>query len=138
MIEPSRGSGAAWGVFYLAYADPHFAAQQYAQMRTTLADSVLSVIHGVREYPSGVSGSGDVDSGPVILGLSPSGTGFAIAGATVARDDEFKLELLRTAELVGTSYETSRGTRYLLAPLVGDAILLAMRTVTSWGLRFRG
>ena len=137
VLEQSRGSGVAWGIFYLSYADRAFAEQQYRKLHDTMASTaLLSLVHGIREYPPGVEGTGDVDSGPVVLGLSPSGTGFALAGATIARDDEFKLELLRTAELVGTSLHTDEGTRYLLAPLVGDAILLAMRTTTSWTTRF--
>lgn len=137
VIEPSRGSGVAWGIFYLSYADRAFASEQYEKMRDVLGSTALfSFVHGIREYPVGVGGKGDVDSGPVILGLSPSGTGFAIAGATLARDDGYKLELLRTAELVGTTMGTDGQRRYVFAPLVGDAILLAMRTTTPWSLVF--
>lgn len=135
VLEASRGSGVAWTVFYAAYADRPFAAEQYRMLHDRMADTAaFSLVHGIREYPKGSEGAGDVDSGPVVLGLSPSGTGFALAGATLAGDDEFKLELLRTAELVGTSVRTGEGTRYLFAPLVGDAILLAMRTWTPWRL----
>lgn len=137
VVEPSRGSGVAWGIFYLSYADPKFALEQYEKMRAVLGDTALfSRVHGIREYPVGFGGAGDVDSGPVILGLSPSGTGFAIAGATLARDDGHKLEWLRTAELVGTTMGTDGQRRYVFAPLVGDAILLAMRTTTPWSLVF--
>lgn len=137
VVEPSRGSGVAWSIFYLAYADRAFASEQYGKMRDVLGSTALfSFVHGIREYPLGVEGKGDVDSGPVILGLSPSGTGFAIAGATLAGDDGYKLELLRTAELVGTTMGTDGQRRYVFAPLVGDAILLAMRTTTEWSLVF--
>jgi hypothetical protein len=139
VVEPSRGSGVGWSIFYLAYADRAFAAEQYGRMRDVLGSTALfSFVHGIREYPVGVGGKGDVDSGPVVLGLSPSGTGFAIAGATFTGDDGYKLELLRTAELVGTTMGTDGERRYVFAPLVGDAILLAMRTTTPWSLVFAG
>ncbi len=131
VMEASRGSGVAWGVFYLSHADRSFAEQQHRQLQAMMGSRVLGV-HGIREYPKGDDRGGDVDSGPLVFGLSPSGTGFAIAGATLVGDDVGKLELLRTAELVGTSVGTGAGRRYAAAPLVGDAILLAMRTVTPW------
>jgi hypothetical protein len=132
VIEASRGSGVAWGVFYLSYASRSFAEQQHRQLKAVMGSRVLGLVHGVREYPNGDERGGDVDSGPLVFGLSPSGTGFAIAGATLAGDEVGKLELLRTAELVGTTLGTGAGRRYVLSPLVGDAILLAMRTVTAW------
>jgi len=133
VLEASRGSGVAWSIFYLSYADAAFAKAQYTAMHVALASSALGpCLPGLREYPPGVAGSGDVDSGPVLLGLSPSGTGFAMAGATLAADSRFLLDTLSTAEWSGTTIDTRAGRRYLLAPLVGDAILLAMRTVTTW------
>ena len=137
VIEQSRGSGAAWSVFYLSYADLDFAKEQYTSMHAVLASSALGPwVHGLREFPPGVDTVGDVDSGPVVMGLSPSGTGFAMAGATLSGDTLFLRDILRTAELVGTTIDTRAGRRYALAPLVGDAILLAMRTVTAWDTRF--
>jgi len=137
VIEASRGSGVAWGVFYLSYASRTFAEQQHRQLQAMMGSRVLGGVHGIREYPNGDERSGDVDSGPLVLGLSPSGTGFAIAGAALAGDDVGKLELLRTAELVGTTLGTGAGRRYVLSPLVGDAIVLAMRTVTPWNTPLR-
>ena len=92
-------------------------------------------VTGIREYPDGRQGAGDVDSGPLFFGLSPAGTGFAIAGARFTRDAEFLNELLLTAEIAGCTIETGGRRRYLLAPLVGDAVLLAMRSVTEWNPR---
>jgi len=132
VIEKSRGSGVAWSIFYLSYAHDSFARQQYQQLRSTLLSQPFGLFHGIREVPVGNDWQGDVDSGPVLFGLSPSATGFAIAGAVLTGDDDTTLHLLRTAEWAGTTVSTGQGRRYLLAPLVGDAILLAMRTVTPW------
>lgn len=76
-----------------------------------------------REYPRGVDGRGDVDSGPLVLGLSPSATGFALAGA----DPALRRGLLHTAELVGCTVPWN-GRHFLFGPLVGDAAVLAART----------
>jgi hypothetical protein len=86
----------------------------------------------VREYPADSSGQGDVDSGPLVFGISPAATGFAIAGARHEGDARLLAALLGTAELAGTTAGWSGRRRYLVAPLVGDAIVLAMRTARRW------
>lgn len=119
--QPARGSGAAWNSMYLPLIDEGFAAEQSDRMWARFGDAALGGwLRGVRE---GVEG--DVDSGPLVMGVSPAATGFALGDATW-RDRPERRGLLRTAELAGVS---GRG-HYLLAPLVGDAITLAARTMT--------
>lgn len=133
VVQHSRASGSAWNGFYLFYIDPSFAAAQFRRLKASFATRSLGLA-GLREWPQGKEGAGDVDSGPLILGLSPAASGFAIAGARIARDTPFLNSLLWTAEIAGFSWQWKGKRQYLLAPLVGDAILLAMRTVTPWKL----
>ena len=133
---PARGSYAAWNVFFLFWIDSDFAREQYALLKENLAARGPSGFAALREYLPGVSALGDVDSGPVLFGLSTSGTGFALAGARRAGDWDYYSGILKTAEFAGFSLDNGTGRRYLLAPLVGDAIVLAMRTSTEWDLRF--
>ena len=72
----------------------------------------------------------DIDAGPIIFNLSPSGTGFAIGAATSLEDMEFRNQLLKTAEIGGSTVTWLGKSHYLLAnvALVGEAIILAMRT----------
>jgi hypothetical protein len=135
-IQGARGSGAGWNSFYLPFVDEAFAAEQFAALKTHLVRDLPFGAAGVREFPAGVAGSGDVDSGPVVLGISTSGTGFAVAGARHARDARLLGRLLTTAELAGCTIQWRGQRRYLLAPLVGDAIMLAMRTARPWDRRF--
>ena len=74
----------------------------------------------------------DIDAGPIIFGLSPSGTGFALGAATMCNDSKFRKQLLRTAEIAGSTISYNGKSHYLLAnvALVGEAIMLAMRTTT--------
>ena len=56
----------------------------------------------VKEYPPNVkAGWGDIDSGPVVLGVSFSGTGFTIAGARAHGDYRVFRALYRTSYIVG-------------------------------------
>lgn len=129
-LTMSRGSGAGWNAFWLPFADREFADEQWARLREHFLVSGFGLT-AAREFPVGVEGTGDADSGPVLLGLSPAGTGFAVGGAAWARDGYTLGRLLGTAEMAG--FTTSwGGRRYLLAPVVGDAILLAMTTSRPW------
>ena len=72
----------------------------------------------------------DVDAGPIVQGLSPSGSVFAIGSATYFKDWEFRAQLLRVAEIVGQTVKRKKQRHYLLGEivLVGEAATLAMRT----------
>ncbi len=118
-----RGSGAAWNSIYLPRIDAEFAQQQFRLASQRFAVHPAPGLAAFREYPPGVRGTGDADSGPLVFGLSPSATGFALAGA----DDPLRGGLLRTAELAGWTVPW-HGRHYLFGPLVGDAAVLAART----------
>lgn len=127
--QKARGSGAAWNSFYLPLVDEPFAAEQSALMWATFGDTVLGGwLHGIREWPIGEEGAGDVDSGPLVMGVSPSATGFALADATLRARAAKRAGILRIAELMGVTWNG----RYLCAPLVGDAVVLAATTMTRW------
>lgn len=119
-----RGSGAGWNSIYLPHIDSEMAIKQFALARARFEVQLPFGFAAFREYPRGVNRSGDADSGPLIFGISPSGTGFAIAGA----DDALRAGMLRTAELVGWTVPWNGGRHFAFGPLVGDAAVLAART----------
>jgi hypothetical protein len=116
----------------LSFVDEALARDQFARLLAVFGEPLPFGALALREWPAGVAKDGDVDSGPLVFGLSPSATGFAMAGPAMLGDDERSRALLRTAEMVGVTV----GSRYLLAPLVGDAIVLATSTATPWTDRF--
>lgn len=127
-----RGSAAGYNSFYLPFVHPELAREQRARMREHLYVTLPFNAVGVREYTDGGTHFGDVDTGPLVAGLSPSGTGFAMAAARHDGDTQRLRGLLRTAEGAGFTAPCTGGRCYLAAPLVGDAIVLAMRTATPW------
>lgn len=122
-----RASGAGWSSIYLAFVDPAFARAQFELAERTFLFDDVPGLAAWREYPRGVEGRGDVDSGPLIFGLSPSGTGFALAGATLY-GSRARGGMLRTAEAAGITMPWG-GSHYLLALLVGEAAVLAAKTM---------
>ena len=126
-VDPDRASGAAWNLLYLGLVDEEYLRRAYTSLRERFLARPLPGLWGLREWPHGVERSGDIDSGPLPLGLSPAATGFAVAPARRLGDAQVLQRLLDTAELAGFSIALGGRRRYLLAPIVGDAILLAAR-----------
>ncbi len=130
-----RASGAALSAMMLEYVDEAFAKEQAAALAAHFDDAVFGLFPAVCETPS-CEGAGDVDSGPLVRGASPSATGFAIALAKRAGDEERLARLLGTAEWAGITFSWSGKRRYLLAPLVGDAVVLAAKSARAWDVRY--
>jgi hypothetical protein len=128
--ERPRASGATWDVFYLAMADAELSREQWALTRKHFEAHPFPGLAGFREFLPDVNGKADVDSGPVIFGISTSAGGFGFAGAALEKDEALVAGLRRTAELAGFTIGPKR--HYLLAPLVGEAIVLAMSTARPW------
>lgn len=79
-----------------------------------------------RSCPIGI----DIDAGPILFELSPSGTAFFAGSSAFFNDAEIRNEILTTAEIAGHTIKIGNKRHYLLAnvALVGEAIMLAMRT----------
>lgn len=121
---PGRGSGTALAIYFLAFADRNLAAELFDALGARGVRSVLGFA-AIREHPPGaVASAGDVDSGPVVLGVSVAATGFALAGARIFSEAALFRGLHRTASLFGVPV----AGRYVAGGTVGDATLLAMET----------
>ena len=72
----------------------------------------------------------DMDAGPILFELSPSGTAFFAGSSTFFKDSVVRTDILRTAEIAGHTIRIGDKRHYLLAnlALVGESIMLAMRT----------
>jgi hypothetical protein len=129
IVLPVKGSYSALNTYYLSLVDSEFAKEQYDSLKRHFKQN--SPVNGIREYHDKSCWFGmDIDAGPIFFNLSPSGTAFAIGSATSLGDNEFRNQLLRTAEIAGSTVRWFDKSHYLLAnfALVGEAITLAMRT----------
>jgi len=133
MAAPVKGSYSALICYYLTFVDVDFAKEQYDLLKRHFIQK--NPFTGIREYHNRSCWLGmDIDSGPILFNLSPSGTAFSIGPATYFNDSEFRIQLLRTAEIGGSTIRGWNTNHYLLANLaiVGEAITLAMRTSVPW------
>ena len=126
---PIKGSYSALNCYYLTFIDEPFAKQQYEKLKSLFWKD--GFVTGLKEYwdrpcPIGL----DMDAGPIILELSPSGTAFFTGSSTFFNDNEVRKGILKTAEIAGHTIKVGNKRHYLLAnvALVGEAIMLAMRT----------
>lgn len=129
IIMPVKGSYSALNCYYLSLVDPVFAKEQYECFLRNFKQRFP--ITGISEYHDGNCLFGmDIDAGPIIFGLSPSGTGFALGAATSLDDSGFRKKLLQTIETGGSTVRWLGQSHYLVSniALVAEAIILAMRT----------
>ena len=130
---PVKGSYSALNCYYLTLIDEEFARNQYEILKTQFLN--IGPITGFKEYFDRNCWLGmDIDAGPIIFNLSPTGTAFGIGSITYFEDFELRKQFLKTAELAGFTVSKHNKRHYLLADiaLVGEAITLAMRTAVKW------
>jgi hypothetical protein len=124
-----RASGTAVAAYFAGFADRDVARQ--------LAQGLLGQLRtrfdfaGIREYPAdgpGSDGAGDIDSGPVLLGIGVSATGFALAPVRTFGDEPAFTALYRTVDLFGLPALDGDRRRFAVGGPIGNAILLALLT----------
>jgi hypothetical protein len=124
-----RGSYSALNCYYLSLIDKDFAKRQYECFKKYFKQTIP--LKGIKEYHDRKCMFGfDIDAGPIIFNLSPSGTAFAIGCATTLGDNKFRKQLLVAAEIVGSTITYKGKSHYLLADyaIVGETIILALKT----------
>jgi len=120
----ARGSSQSIINRFLPEIDPSFAAAQYVRFRSLFLSAPLGLGPAVREYPHGVDGPADVDSGPLPLGISLSATVVTLGAAKVQGDASLADGLANFGEVAGVPIDTWSSRRYAFgAAPIGDAFL---------------
>jgi len=106
-----RGCAQSFITRYLREADPQLAAQWWEKYREHFLVH-LGAVAGFREWPRGVERKGDVDSGPIILGIGTAASAFGIAAAKTQGDTALAAQLEASASAVlaiGAGGEVAKG-----------------------------
>ncbi len=129
--DTARASGTALAAVFLGCAEHEVSGELFAALRKNCAGSLLG-FGFMREYPRGAAmRRGDVDSGPVLLGTSLSGTGFALASCRAFGDRAGFVGLYRTAYLIGSPSGNGDRAGFVCGGPLGNAIMLAMLTAPA-------
>ncbi|MEE6262471.1 hypothetical protein [Plantactinospora sonchi] len=132
-LEVARGTSQSVIHRFLPEIDPAFAREQYLRFRNRFVASPLGLGPTVREYPVGMDGPGDVDSGPLLLGVSLSATVVTLGAAQVQGDGALAGALANYGELAGIPVDTPWTKRYALGLMpIGDAFLAWSKTARPW------
>jgi hypothetical protein len=132
-LELARGSSQSIIQRFLVEIDPDFAAEQYRRFRDRYVVWPLGLGPAVREYPAGVDGPADVDSGPLPLGVSLSATAVTVGAAQVHGDSALAGALANYGELAGVPLNTPWSKRYAFGLLpIGDAFLAWSKAARPW------
>ena len=125
-----RGSYTALTNYFLTLLDDkEFARDQYDRMVKVFRRQ--KPYAGIKEFlRQGDGFKFDMNAGPMLYGLSTSGTALAIGTATFFEDWEYRNQMLLTADALAQTTKSSAKCHYRLAEVapVGEAFVLAMRT----------
>jgi hypothetical protein len=131
--EDARGSSAALSSAFLVDIDAEFAGEQYTRFRRYFSGHLLWALPAVLEYERGRRGPSDVDSGPLIFGVSAPATVVGIAAAIANGDRETALALRGASEAVGVPFEWAGARSYGFGLLpVGEAFLAWASSSEPW------
>lgn len=135
-VSGARGSSQAIINSYLRDISPGHADAEWARYTELFVQPSFGLV-GLREYPVGSSGGGDVDSGPLIGGVSLSASAVSLGAALRNGDLALANRLNRQAELLGVPLPwrgdaglNGRAFAFGIMP-VGDAFVADARTQPS-------
>lgn len=132
MVIAARASTQVYIHALLPELDAAFAREQYAIFRRLFVPDWLGFLP-VREYPKGTSGAGDIDTGPLILGISPSATVVSIAAARANGDSELSERSVILSEIVGAPWTSGGEKSFAFGTIVvADAFLAWGKSLTPW------
>lgn len=110
---------------FLPEIDAEFARTQYAGFRSRFLSYPGGFGPGLREYPQGRAGTGDVDSGPLVAGISLSATVVGMGAARVNGDASLAAALASEGELLGLPLTLPGSKRYAFGLFpIGDAFVV--------------
>ena len=133
VLQGPRGSSQAIVQAFWPDVDRAGAAQQWQRFTTTFVVREWGLV-GVREYPIGDDAAGDVDSGPLIAGVSASASAVTLAAARRNGDAVLAATLDHEAEYLGLPLQWSGERRFAFGLLpVGDAFVAWARGVPLAG-----
>ncbi len=119
----ARGSSQSLMLAFLPRIDTVFAQQQFKQYQNLFSDYRLG-LPGIREYPHGTSGFGDIDAGPVIWDIGGAASVVGMGAMGQHESTQLYLGLRNSIEgfAIGTSWFGKK--RYLFGQLpIADAFI---------------
>lgn len=126
IMEGARGSSSSLMIRLLQEIDIILAQQQFQQYQKYFMTTTFG-LPSIREYPKGKSGLGDIDSGPVVLGVGFSATITSIGTLGVIGNRDIAQQQFQTIAAFGLSSTNNKSKKFLLGKMpIADAFI-------AWG-----
>ena len=110
--ENARGSSESLILNFLYDIDTGFANIQFKLYQQQFLDYRFG-LPGIREFPKGNTNTGDVDSGPVVLGMGSAATIVGLKVLTQYHDSLHAIPLRNSLETFGIAFESETEKKYL-------------------------
>jgi hypothetical protein len=124
--QSARGSSQSLMLCLLPEIDSSFAEEQFVLYEKYFVVRRLG-LPGIREYPLGVEGNGDIDSGPVIWGIGGAASVVGQRAAAANSREDLYLGLRNSLEAFGAAHTLFSRKKYLFGQLpMADAFI-------AWG-----
>jgi hypothetical protein len=131
IIESCRGSSLALINYFLPEVDSIWAEENYSKFKSNFFEKRFGLL-GCLEYPKGIIGKGDIDSGPIFLGIGASASITATKAALVSHDTTNYLKLRNNIESFGFAWHNKNEKFYLGGNLlVADAFIAWVNCTAS-------
>lgn len=132
MLEGARATSQTLILRFLAELDPDLAQSHYEKFRQTYVVTRLG-LPGVLEFPPHRPGRGDVDSGPLLFGVSLSATVVMMGTSRVFGDTKLASSLWQSVEFLGGAVTLNGERRYALGIMpIGDAFVVWSKSTLLW------
>lgn len=130
-LEGARGSSQSLMNIFLMEIDQDFGRQQYELYEKLFVDKRLG-LPGIREYPKGKAGNGDVDSGPVIWDIGGAASIVGIRTAGEYGNWALHTGLRNSVEAFGMPFTLNGQKKYLAGKLpMADAFIAWSNSVVN-------
>lgn len=116
IAENARGSSLSLMLIFLKEIDSKFADEQFKIYKSKFWDTRMG-LNGIREYPKGEFGSGDIDSGPVVLQMGGAATIVGLQTTILFNEFEISTKIYSTIEGLALPIETKSERFYLFGSL---------------------
>lgn len=121
--DDARGSSQSLMLIFLNEIDPEFARSQYEIYEKLFIDTRFGLT-GIREYPAGTFGLGDIDSGPIILQMGGAATIVGLQTTALFGNRETNRRINGTLEALGVPVGNQIHRWYLFGALpMADAFI---------------
>jgi hypothetical protein len=133
-LDNGRASGTAYAAYFLSIGGSTLAGE-YLRVLSRQSTSVLG-FGGIREYVGNAGmgdGIGDVDSGPLLFGMTTSGSAFALGAAKAYGDGALFKRLYASAHMFGMPVDNSSRRNSVVGGPVTDSIIAAMISARAPG-----